>query len=82
MHTEFKGINSGLLDSTIDIGNDGLVTTPVNPFAKDAYGFTLGYFHNDFTPIGGTPFEIDYYMTGSGSAFGDESYPSGEVHIA
>jgi hypothetical protein len=58
-----KSINSGLLDSTLDMGNDGLVTTPVNQFAKDAIGFTLGYYYLDYASISGSPVEIDYSTT-------------------
>ncbi|MFT5725533.1 MAG: hypothetical protein ACI9JN_002658 [Bacteroidia bacterium] len=51
-----KGVNSGSMIATNDIGHDGDITPPSssNPnahFARDAYGVNLGYFDGDFSPI-------------------------------
>lgn len=49
-----KGINSDALESDKDMGHDGDgISTNVNAwFAKDAIGFSLGYYENDYKPIG------------------------------
>ncbi|MCU0423440.1 MAG: DUF6443 domain-containing protein [Bacteroidia bacterium] len=45
-----KAVNSNALDSSRDIGRDG--HAQMNPsFAPDVYGFSLGYFNGDYTPI-------------------------------
>jgi RHS repeat-associated protein len=49
-----KGLNSGTLDPDRDMGHDGISGGDLlhGLFAEDAYGFTLHYFENDYTPIG------------------------------
>jgi len=42
-----KGINSTSAKANMDMGQDSLTV------AKDAYGFSLGYYTNDYNPIGG-----------------------------
>ncbi|MDQ6755393.1 MAG: hypothetical protein M3004_00505 [Bacteroidota bacterium] len=50
-----KGINSAVLNPATDMGKDGNgFATTFGRVVRDVYGFTLGYFNNDFTPIGGT----------------------------
>lgn len=45
-----KGVNANTLDSLRDMGRDGHAT--LNPsFAPDVFGFSLGYFNNDYKPI-------------------------------
>ncbi|HXB13607.1 MAG TPA: hypothetical protein VNZ45_16590 [Bacteroidia bacterium] len=55
-----KGVNSNVLDEPTDIGYDGMgandqtysVSKGIhNNMARDAYGFTLNYFTNDYTAI-------------------------------
>jgi hypothetical protein len=46
-----KGINSTEVNPDRDMGGDGKINYPV---ARDAYGYTLGYFEGDYTPIGST----------------------------
>ena len=66
-----KGINSSSRDSSRDMGRDAVpVSGQAGVFAKDAYAMTLGYFHDDFKPIGGNEFEADY----NGKPFGNDSY--------
>lgn len=57
-----KGVNGTSLDSLTDMGQDGLVgnitTTDGygslhNPIARDAFGYVLDYFNNDYAPISG-----------------------------
>lgn len=50
-----KGVNSNSMNATRDPGRDGDFTLGGNTHsavAKDAYGYSLGYFEGDFTPIG------------------------------
>jgi len=44
-----KGVNSNALVPSKDIGKDGITSSKV---ARDVFGFSLGYFTNDYTPIG------------------------------
>jgi hypothetical protein len=48
-----KGVNSNLLDPVHDMGSDGLVSSgnPNQKFARDAYGYTLGYYAGDYARI-------------------------------
>lgn len=71
-----KGINSSQLDPNHDMGEDGIDIT--SPVSRDAYGFNLGYFNQDYSPIGGSNFEANYNPSG-GSTFGDDSYKNGSL---
>lgn len=52
-----KGVNSNILNPTIDAGNDG---TSDNFVAKDAFGYGLHYYNNDYESVGGiNAFEIN-----------------------
>ncbi|MBI3518043.1 MAG: hypothetical protein HY062_01630 [Bacteroidetes bacterium] len=48
-----KGVNSNVLDATKDPGKDGEATAsnPYKYYARDAFGYTLGYFNGDYEPI-------------------------------
>jgi len=46
-----KGVNSSILDSSKDMGNDGKPGTMFGKISKDVMGFTLGYYNNDYKPI-------------------------------
>jgi len=48
-----KGVNSNLLKSKNDIGNDGLGGSPLR-VAKDAFGYTLNYHADDYKPLDGS----------------------------
>lgn len=48
-----KGINSDSLQEQKDMGGDGWQQTTYGRVSRDVYGFKLGYFSNDYTPIGG-----------------------------
>jgi hypothetical protein len=50
IHGWLKGVNSTTLHNSRDMGLDG--NTASNPnFARDVYGFTLGYYQGDYKPI-------------------------------
>jgi RHS repeat-associated protein len=55
-----KGVNSTTVnDGTYDMGGDGKTGAGLNPVARDAFGFSLNYFSNDYKPVGGTnPFAV------------------------
>lgn len=57
-----KGVNSTALDINKDMSGDGKNGTVFQNVAADAFGFTLGYFSNAYTPIGSsTPaFSLQY----------------------
>lgn len=46
-----KGMNSGTLFPERDIGGDGLMGGMRSQFARDAYGFVLGYYEDDYESI-------------------------------
>lgn len=46
-----KGVNSSILDSSKDMGNDGRPGTMFGKISKDVMSFTLGYYNNDYKPI-------------------------------
>ncbi|MBO9635088.1 MAG: hypothetical protein J7578_18405, partial [Chitinophagaceae bacterium] len=51
-----KGVNSAGATDSFDIGRDGspgLLNNPNKYVARDAFGFALNYFDNDYKPIGG-----------------------------
>ncbi len=51
-----KSMNADALDPLRDMGQDGLDATVAagnNSFGRDAYGFSLGYYEGDYTPIDG-----------------------------
>ena len=45
-----KGVNAAGLDPSYDMGKDGFPGSN-QAVAKDAFGYNLGYFRNDYTPI-------------------------------
>ncbi|MFC0773043.1 LamG-like jellyroll fold domain-containing protein [Terrimonas alba] len=47
-----KGINSYELDSAKDIGQDSKPGSIFARVSRDVYGFSLGYYNDDYTPIG------------------------------
>ncbi len=49
-----KGINSDSLNHTFDIAGDGWQNTTYGRVSRDVYGFKLGYYNSDYTPIGGS----------------------------
>jgi hypothetical protein len=58
-----KGVNSQSLDPARDMSGDGLSTSVFSDHARDAYGFSLGYYDGDYTAIGGTTanaFNLNY----------------------
>lgn len=67
-----KGVNSNTLNTSRDIGGDGLIKQGVNAnIPADEFGFTLGYNSNDYTAISSTaaafqataPNTSDFYKT-------------------
>ena len=47
-----KGINSDSLSAAFDMANDGLSGNPMfGRVSRDVYGFKLGYYTGDYTPI-------------------------------
>ncbi|RWY48519.1 RHS repeat-associated core domain-containing protein [Mucilaginibacter gilvus] len=49
-----KGVNNQTAGAGEDIGNDGLTGNIHQYVAKDAFAYSLGYYTNDYKPIGGT----------------------------
>ncbi|PJJ79983.1 RHS repeat-associated core domain-containing protein [Mucilaginibacter auburnensis] len=56
-----KGVNGSRLDPATEISFDG--NTTADNIARDAFAFSLGYYNNDYKPIGGlgaTAFALKY----------------------
>lgn len=49
-----KGINGDALDSSKEMGGDALAGSVYSRVSKDVYAFKLGYFTNDYNPVGGS----------------------------
>ncbi|MEQ1746751.1 MAG: DUF6443 domain-containing protein, partial [Saprospiraceae bacterium] len=64
LHGWIKGMNSGSLNSNRDMGGDGQTATAGN-FARDAVGYTLGYYDGDYKAIGGTNVKFEPAYMGS-----------------
>lgn len=56
IHGWIKGMNSDMLDESVDPGQDGrlLSTTGHRWVARDAVGYSLSYYTDDYSPAGGT----------------------------
>ena len=66
-----KGVNSQNLIASQDMGQDSATV------AKDAYGYSLGYYTNDYKPIGGTTTYTafnDQYTQNTGDITGQSLY--------
>ncbi|MBV4358902.1 LamG-like jellyroll fold domain-containing protein [Pinibacter aurantiacus] len=62
-----KGINgsriyTSALPQAKDMNDDGFATSSFGPSARDVFGYTLGYYSNDYTPISSsaTAFNLKY----------------------
>jgi RHS repeat-associated protein len=78
MHGWLKGINSGSLDPSRDMGKDGYAssTNPHKSYASDEFGFTLGYYQGDYAAIG-EPGTAENFEIQSTSLYGmDAKSPS------
>ncbi len=53
IHGWLKGVNANTKNHNRDIGKDALASSANPYFAEDAYGFTLGYYEDDYEDIGG-----------------------------
>ncbi|HEY0067708.1 MAG TPA: RHS repeat-associated core domain-containing protein, partial [Flavisolibacter sp.] len=73
-----KGINSDVLDPAKDIGNDGMSGTLFGRVSRDVYAFKLGYYNNDYKPIGGANAsaldQSPYQAPGSLAATGNQLF--------
>jgi len=65
-----KGVNSTSAKANMDMNMDSLAV------AKDAYGFSLGYYTNDYKPIGGTIYTAFAlkYTSNTGDVAGQSLY--------
>jgi RHS repeat-associated protein len=69
-----KGVNSAYATAATDIGQDGADLTHTT--ARDAYGYSLGYYTGDYSPIGGaayTAFNLKY-TSATGDITGQSLY--------
>lgn len=84
-----KGVNSNLLSTSSDIGQDGIASSyqPGQPnihenIAEDAYGFTLNYFrgggtstyYNDYTSIASSGPATTFYNNSLANATGEDLF--------
>ena len=60
-----KGINGSALDPAKEMGQDGKSATLFARVSRDVYGFSLGCYNNDYTPVGtgADAFAVSYTPT-------------------
>jgi RHS repeat-associated protein len=75
LHGWLKGVNSLNVAGGNDIGQDGLPGLN-QTVAKDAVGYSLGYYTGDYTPIGGAAFQAMgmQYQAATGDIVGQSLY--------
>lgn len=76
-----KGMNGDALDPNKEMGIDGKPSGAHQFIARDAAGFSLSYFINDYKPIGATNFEASYSTTAGFGASSPSLY-NGNVRRA
>lgn len=64
-----KGVNSAALQERIDIGQDGVSGHAHQGVGKDAFGYVLRYFTNDYTMIGAAPGGLGWEPAYQGTSF-------------
>mgnify|MGYP006266441223 CR=1 FL=1 len=69
-----KGMNSATLFPERDIGKDGLTGGVHARFARDAYGYALGYFEGDYRSIASIP-EAEQFYPQTDVALSGTEYP-------
>lgn len=76
-----KGINSNSMRSDRDIGRDGFVAANNNNalVAKDAMGYNLGYYQNDYSSIGTPTASFEASIGGSYIASNMENLYNGNI---
>lgn len=69
-----KGVNSTAATAAMDMGQDGADLS--HKVARDAYGYSLGYYTGDYAPIGGTgyPAFALQYTASTGDITGQSLY--------
>ncbi len=68
-----KGVNSTTLEAHRDIGKDGSNTGIHQNIGRDAYGFSLGYYDNDYDQIDPSIFD-EFFIAGNGDNTVDPLY--------
>ena len=75
-----KGLNASFLDPNRDMGKDGIGTSTVR---KDAVGYTINYFDDDYKPIGATAKtdagRFDVKMTNSSGDYRSKGLFNGNI---
>ncbi len=74
-----KGVNSNSLDADKDIGKDGLSSTPNQLVARDAYGFSLNYYDNEYNSIDPTAQNFLASVTGTPLDNASENLYNGNI---
>jgi RHS repeat-associated protein len=69
LHGWIKGVNSNTLQSNRDIGRDGEMGTARQFVAKDAFGYSLGYYDGDYQGINSYSLLNQFEADMSGSDF-------------
>ncbi|PZR26530.1 MAG: hypothetical protein DI535_14065 [Citrobacter freundii] len=79
-----KGVNSQQLDASKDMSRDGLSGSLMQSYARDVYGFSLGYFQGDYKAIdpGVNAFDVNYTPPASNVAGSGKSLFNGNISHA
>jgi len=77
-----KGVNSQQLDMSKDMNGDGVQGSLLSSFARDVYGFGLGYYSGDYQAIGSgvAAFNLNYTAPLSGAVSGKPLYNGNISH--
>jgi len=74
-----KGINSSILSQKIDMGTDGQNSGQHKLFGRDAYSMSLNYYAGDYIPIGGSTYNFEVAISGSGFGSGSPDLYNGNI---
>jgi RHS repeat-associated protein len=75
-----KGINGQRLIAGEEMGGDGVASTPRAPIARDVVAYSLGYYFNDYQPVGtNTAFPMSFSLV-SGDPSGYDLYNGNISH--
>ncbi len=76
-----KGINSHRLDPNADMAQDGKPGSSFSQHGRDVMAFSIGYFNNDYSPIGsGVAFPLNYQASPPGTGTGVGLYNGNITH--
>lgn len=77
-----KGVNSNTLNPNEDMGKDGGSYAPHQKVARDAFGYTVGYYHGDYYSVDGLSAGPGHFvpsLSGSGLLASRNNFYNGNI---